>query len=35
MEFAREYIGGMGFATKIYFDLIKDNPLVNALSATN
>lgn len=33
--FARNYIGGMGFGAKIYFDLIKDNPQVDPLSAEN
>ena len=35
MEFAREYIGGLGFGTKIYLDLIKDKPDFDALSADN
>ncbi len=34
-EFAREYIGGLGFGTKIYLDLIKDNPHFDALSPDN
>ena len=29
MEFAREYIGGLGFGTKIYLDLIKGKPDAN------
>lgn len=33
--FAREYIGGLGFSTKICFDLIKDRPDVDPLSADN
>jgi len=35
MKFAREYIGGMGFAVKIYLDLIKDNSQVDAYSSEN
>jgi aldehyde:ferredoxin oxidoreductase len=35
MDFAREYIGGLGFASKIYFDLIKAEPPVDAYSAEN
>jgi aldehyde:ferredoxin oxidoreductase len=35
MEFAREYIGGLGFGTKIYLDLIKGKPAFDALSADN
>lgn len=35
MAFAREYIGGMGFAAKIYLDLIKCNPQVDPYSADN
>ena len=35
MDFAREYIGGMGFAARIYFDLIKDAPDVDAYSPEN
>jgi len=34
-DFAREYIGGLGFGTRIYFDLIKNKPDFNALSADN
>ena len=33
--FARTYIGGLGFGTKIYFDLIKEKPDFDALSADN
>lgn len=35
LEFAREYIGGLGFGTKIYLDLIKERPSFDALSADN
>ncbi len=35
MKFAREYIGGLGFAARIYFDLIKDNPQVDPYSEDN
>ena len=35
MEFARQYIGGLGFGTKIYLDLIKDKPEFDALSSDN
>lgn len=34
-KFAREYIGGLGFSTRIYLDLIKDTPEFDALSADN
>ncbi|MBU2488774.1 MAG: aldehyde ferredoxin oxidoreductase family protein [Proteobacteria bacterium] len=34
-EFAREYIGGLGFGTKIYLDLIHDKPDFDALSPDN
>ncbi len=34
-DFARKYIGGLGFGTKIYLDLIKDNPHFDALSEDN
>ncbi|MDM8523256.1 aldehyde ferredoxin oxidoreductase family protein [Desulfococcaceae bacterium HSG8] len=34
-EFAREYIGGLGFGTRIYFDLIKGKPDFDALSPDN
>jgi len=34
-EFARKYIGGLGFGTRIYLDLIKENPAFDALSASN
>jgi aldehyde:ferredoxin oxidoreductase len=34
-DFAREYIGGLGFGTRIYFNLIKNKPDFNALSADN
>ncbi len=33
--FARQYIGGLGFGTRIYLDLIKDTPEVEALSPEN
>ena len=33
MEFAREYVGGLGFGTKLFLDLIKENPYVDPLSA--
>lgn len=33
--FARQYIGGLGFGTRIYLDLIKDNPEVGALFPEN
>ena len=35
MAFAREYIGGLGFGTKIYLDLIKGKPDFDPLSADN
>jgi len=35
MDFAREYMGGLGFGTKIYLDLIKDKPDFDALSPDN
>jgi aldehyde:ferredoxin oxidoreductase len=35
LNFARQYIGGLGFGTRIYLDLIKDKPEFDALSATN
>ena len=35
MEFARKHIGGLGFGTQIYLDLIKDNPVFDALSEAN
>jgi len=35
MAFARENIGGLGFGTSIFLDLIKDNPLFDPLSADN
>ncbi len=35
MGFAREYMGGLGFGTKIYLDLIKDKPQFDALSGDN
>ena len=35
LKFAREYIGGLGFSTRIYLDLIKDKPEFDALSADN
>jgi aldehyde:ferredoxin oxidoreductase len=34
-KFARKYIGGLGFSTRIYLDLIKDKPEFDALSAEN
>ncbi len=33
--FARSFIGGLGFGAKIFLDLIRDNPHVEALSAHN
>jgi len=33
--FARDYIGGLGFGTRIYLDMIKDNPDVDPLSPEN
>ena len=35
MQFARQYIGGLGFGARIYLDLIKDNPDVDPLSPEN
>lgn len=35
LGFAREYIGGLGFGTKIYLDLIGERPRFDALSADN
>jgi aldehyde:ferredoxin oxidoreductase len=35
MDFARKYIGGLGFGARIYLDLIKDNPDVDPLSPEN
>lgn len=35
MAFARKYIGGLGFGTRIYLDMIKDNPDVDPLSPEN
>jgi len=35
LAFAREYIGGLGFGTKIFLDLIKDSPGFDPLSADN
>ena len=35
MNFAREYMGGLGFGTKIYLELIKNNPKFDALSSDN
>jgi aldehyde:ferredoxin oxidoreductase len=35
LDFAREYIGGLGFSSKIYFDLIKNNPDFDAFSSEN
>lgn len=34
-EFAKEYIGGLGFGTKIFLDLIQDKPDFDALSGDN
>ncbi len=34
-EFAREYIGGLGFGAKIYLDLIKEEPDFDPLSPEN
>ncbi len=34
-EFARNYIGGLGFGTKIYLDLVKMQPDFDALSPEN
>ena len=35
MAFARENIGGLGFGTRIFLDLIAANPQFDALSADN
>lgn len=35
MQFAKKYIGGLGFGARIYLDLIKDNPDVDPLSPEN
>lgn len=35
MDFARSHIGGLGFTTRIYLDMIKDNPEVDPLSPEN
>jgi aldehyde:ferredoxin oxidoreductase len=35
LEFAREHIGGLGFGTAIYLDLIKDESDIDALSSDN
>jgi aldehyde:ferredoxin oxidoreductase len=35
MAFARQNIGGLGFGTRIFLDLIKDRPRFDALSADN
>jgi aldehyde:ferredoxin oxidoreductase len=35
LNFARQYIGGLGFGTRIYLDLIKNKPEFDALSAGN
>jgi len=35
MAFARENIGGLGFGTRIFLDLIKDKPRFDTLSADN
>ncbi len=35
MQFARQYIGGLGFGARIYLDLIKDKPDVDPLSPEN
>lgn len=34
-NFARTYIGGLGFGTRIFLDLIKENPHFDALSEEN
>ena len=34
-NFAREYIGGLGFGVRIYLDLIRNKPQFDALSAEN
>lgn len=33
--FARKHIGGLGFGAQIYFDLIKDDPAIDALDPGN
>ena len=33
MAFAKENIGGLGFGTRIFLDIIKKNPEFDALSA--
>jgi len=35
LEFARRYIGGLGFGARIYLDLIRNRPDFDALSADN
>ena len=35
LEFAKEYMGGLGFGTKIYLDLIKGEPDFDPLSPEN
>ena len=35
MQLARDFIGGLGFGTRIYLDMIKDNPEVAALAPEN
>lgn len=35
LEFARKYIGGLGFGAKIYLELIKEKPEFDAFSAEN
>ena len=35
MDLARDFIGGLGFGTRIYLDMIKDNPEVAALAPEN
>ncbi len=35
MAFARNHIGGLGFGARIYFDLIKKNPDIDALAKNN
>ena len=34
-DFARSHIGGLGFTTRIYLDMIKENPGVEPLSPEN
>ncbi|MCD6586819.1 MAG: aldehyde ferredoxin oxidoreductase family protein [Desulfobacteraceae bacterium] len=34
-NFARKHIGGLGFGTQLYLDLIKGNPVFDALSESN